>query len=303
MAWTNFAQAPFMQLLTTLEHWQNRPSRRAPIHDYPGVTLYHHIPDILHVCDKGSTACIIGSTLWVVGFDATMDDSMDTDQRADRLMQFVNEEYVRQDVPHQHRISKLSWSMICTSSAKNPAAYPDFHGCKAAQIRHIVGPVRAIVERFNNDGRYAHLEAVLRNLEKFYAILDSYSWVLPPDAAEECFDAVHTCCTHYCCLAREAAERGLKLFHIIPKFHFWLHIAWLARFCNPKLAWCYSDEDFVGKIAQVAFSVSFGRGPLRLSVALVRRYLVAIALRVHRKRKFYSVASDVASQARAAARA
>ena len=61
---------------------------------------------------------------------------------------------------------------------------------------------------------------------------------------------------HYCCLAAWAAERGLKLFQVTPKFHFWIHIAYLARYQNPRLSWCYADEDLVGLTIEVAQSCS-----------------------------------------------
>ena len=154
------------------------------------------------------------------------------------------------------------------------------HGCMVQ--------VRVVMEQLNTDGRYAHLVVVLQNLERFYAIMESYGHVIPVEPAEELFEVVHRCCVHYACLASDAAERGLKLFKITPKFHFWLHIAWMARYVNPRFAWCYADEDFVGKIATIAYASSFGRGPIKLGTSLMHRYLVALALRIHRRLKFYS---------------
>jgi len=40
-----------MQLLTTLEEWNER--RKHPITDYPGVSLFTFMLDVLHTCDKG----------------------------------------------------------------------------------------------------------------------------------------------------------------------------------------------------------------------------------------------------------
>jgi hypothetical protein len=91
-----------------------------------------------------------------------------------------------------------------------------------------------------------------------------------------------------------SALAWILVFQIKPKFHFFLHIACFARFCNPKYSWCYSDEDSIGKIAKVAHAVSSGRGPFSVSRSLATRYLFALALRIHRRRKYYSVASDVA---------
>ena len=59
------------------------------------------------------------------------------------------------------------------------------------------------------------------------------------------------------------------------------------------MCWTYADEDFVGKVAQVALASSYGRGPLKLGPNLMERYLMAIALRIHRRRKFRNVTSNV----------
>jgi len=241
---------------------------------------------------QGATARIIGSSLWTLGMDVSVEGNLE--ERANFLQGRIFHHYSAQGVPHQERIKKLTWSMICSSrDMANPAHYPDFHGCKAAHTRHLVGPVRAVAEELNTDGRLDHLVEVLRNLERFYSIMDSYGHFIPAESARDLFNAVHKCCVHYCCLAATAAERGLKLFLVTPKFHFWLHIAYFARYCNPKYAWCYANEDFVGKIAQVAHAASFGLGPLKLGPSLVHRYLVAMALRIQRRSQCMSLAVHV----------
>jgi len=235
---------------------------------------------------EGSTAAIIGSALWVAGMDPDLEGS--DDDRLATIQSMIFNEYEEQEVPHQVRIRKLTWSMICSArEIRNPAAYPELHSCKAAQIRHLAGPVRAVIERLNKDGRHDHLVQVMQQLERFYLIIDSYGPSIPLESATELFDRVHSCCVHYCCLASDAAARGLKLFKITPKFHFWLHIAYYARFVNPRFAWTYADEDFVGKIAQVAHASSFGLGPLRLGPSMVHRYVLAVALRMQRRLKFH----------------
>jgi hypothetical protein len=95
----------------------------------------------------------------------------------DIVWQHVKVAYDAQNVPHQVRLPKLSWSMICASEALNTPVYPEMSGCKAAQIRHLVSPLRSVVENhFNSDGRHGHLQQMLVHLERFYAIIDSYSF-------------------------------------------------------------------------------------------------------------------------------
>ena len=52
-AWTNFSTLPFMDFQTTLEEWRTRPIAANAIFKLPGVNLFTHVLDNLHIVDKG----------------------------------------------------------------------------------------------------------------------------------------------------------------------------------------------------------------------------------------------------------
>ena len=41
------------------------------------------------------------------------------------------------------------------------------------------------------------------------------------------------------------------LFHITIKAHYLIHIAIMSKYINPRLGWCYTGEDFVGRLRKV----------------------------------------------------
>ena len=41
------------------------------------------------------------------------------------------------------------------------------------------------------------------------------------------------------------------LFNFTIKFHYLAHIAFYSRYFNPRLAWCYSGEDFMQKVKRI----------------------------------------------------
>ncbi len=64
MSWMNFVHMPWMQLQTTLEQFAARRAGRHKIYSYPGVNLYHHMLDILHTCDKGTSNVTYRKNSW-----------------------------------------------------------------------------------------------------------------------------------------------------------------------------------------------------------------------------------------------
>ena len=69
-----------------------------------------------------------------------------------------------------------------------------------------------------------------------------------------------------------ALEAGLVLVHLVPKHHFCLHLAEEARFLNPRFTWTYRTEHFVGKMSNLAMSVSHGVRSTRLSLFCFSKY-------------------------------
>ena len=62
----------------------------------------------------------------------------------------------------------------------------------------------------------------------------------------------------------------MKLFRMVLKVHLAQHIATdlLASRVNPQVAWTYQDEDFVGRVADVAKASIQARGPTKVGEPL-----------------------------------
>ena len=58
-------------------------------------------------------------------------------------------------------------------------------------------------------------------------------------------------CANYLC--NEAAGNGKSLWHITPKFHMAIHLAYdfAAEGVNPRRVTCYADEDMVGRMKKI----------------------------------------------------
>lgn len=64
------------------------------------------------------------------------------------------------------------------------------------------------------------------------------------------------------------SARGQKLYNVTFKSHHFWHMAYMARWVNPRSGWCYPEERFVGLLARVVKSVVMGGGASALGATL-----------------------------------
>ena len=93
---------------------------------------------------------------------------------------------------------------------------------------------------------------------------------------------MHKALLHYTWLNAWAQEGGRPLFHLVPKFHLAWHVAAQAEFLNPRLAWTFKCEDFVGRVSLIAHSVTFGCRRTAQSAKLAQKYRISLHRRFTR---------------------
>ena len=83
-------------------------------------------------------------------------------------------------------------------------------------------------------------------------------------------------CAHYCWLAKDAMNRGVCMWSVVPKFHYFCHVAEQCCLINSHFVQNYKEESFVGRICQVYKSLKNGPfwGPCQHKC--LQKYLVAL---------------------------
>ena len=127
----------------------------------------------------------------------------------------------------------------------------------------------------------------LHNTCEFFDILEQHGPHIPLDDAERCLTCVTSALLSYAALSRSSIQKGVKMWSVVPKFHYLWHAAYFARFQNPRMGWVFKDEDYMGRIARIAHSCSFGVHTRDIGVPLMFKYNEAMSLRVTR-RSFWS---------------
>ena len=77
-------------------------------------------------------------------------------------------------------------------------------------------------------------------------------------------------------------EHGRFQWSVVNKFHFFWHILHKCRQYreNPKTYWCYTGEDFVGRISALAHTCAPGTPTHQITKSLVAKYLLGMHLRL-----------------------
>ena len=130
---------------------------------------------------------------------------------------------------------------------------------KAAECKHFI-PVLSLICRTLVDGSEfdEHRACLLEGLAAFGRLMDE-SPIVPTDAqAEKAITIMQDVLTHADWLKQFSLRNGSDRFHIVFKHHFFQHLAEQFKFMNPRFAWCFKAEDYVGKIAILVHSCSFG---------------------------------------------
>ena len=139
---------------------------------------------------------------------------------------------------------------------------------------------------------FQHVVAALEYLSAFYDTVLTHGCFLPAADGRRAKTGLERYLVHYQYLTNLFlnSDPRRRLFYITEKRnHYPWHIAQACEYYNPKQGWTYQDEDFMGKMSQLAASVVRGLGPCRLGPALMWKYRNRVHIRYNRRRRAASL--------------
>ena len=77
-------------------------------------------------------------------------------------------------------------------------------------------------------------------------------------------------------LRQHFVAEGIAVFHLTPKGHQIMHCCLLSMALNPRFSWCYTGEDFMGKMRKLALSCAAGNYGQQVSTKVCEKYLIAL---------------------------
>ena len=241
--------------------------------------------DSLHVVDLGVCMHVGGNVL----HDLCYDGMLPNDAATNMANVWTEIAKLYED---QQTTSQFPWLGLTSFIAdeKSPHAdFPKLRG-KGAQLRHLM-PILAVIWKRHmrrDNSKDMHVERMLDHLVRFYKCLDHknamgvHPFHLPMSIALKMLNNVQNVLLHYSWLSEQSLSQVPARFkwNIVTKFHYFWHLAKQAQDINPRMAWCYANEDFVGKIAVIGMSCRHGQVAAWRSNSLMMKYIFGITLRM-----------------------
>ena len=266
-------------MLVNPESAKASPASLHPLFQLVGVTQLSLMFDVMHVLDQnGVTSHLLGNAL----FSFVFEDLRGPPRQALGRV-WVRIQAIYKELGSAHRLHNLRLSMFCDEGSPH-ASYPCLStAIKATETRHLVQPVYVLACEFDSGSDvHTHRRLCLKNLLRFYTLLEAHGLFIPGDQHALLATSVSKVLNHYSWLAKHSMENGRLQYSLVPKFHFLHHLAEQAKFCNPRFSWTYMSEDFVGHVVGLARSCAPGTGPLRLLPTVMQKYRLVQHLRFTR---------------------
>ena len=232
----------------------------------PGVSIFNVMPDPMHVVDLGFVHHVLGNVIFWLCYSGEypLFGAGRPATRLDALWLRIVPRYP----PHTSQLGNLTLSMFCDEKAPYEH-FPQFtSNLKATITRHLV-PVLALVfedliprapggEPTNaNDTTILQL---LQSLANYYTILGCKEYALPRRDQRRFARSIWNMLRLYSRMSEWAiSQRPVRMmWNEVPKFHYLAHIALLSVLANPRMHWCYMDEDFMKLMKAIAEKCTSG---------------------------------------------
>jgi hypothetical protein len=189
-----------------------------------------------------------------------LDDQKKPQERLGVLWESLQDAY--KTLQSKTRLTNLRLSMF--TDPKHPhSAYPTLN-IKGSESKHLLPALLLVCQSMLNPGIF-HERCMLECMEHLQKVVDIYD--------EE--DIVLT------------IEKWTEVFTLQKgswtPTPFSTNGERRSRYLNPKSTWCFSNEDFVGKISCLTFSISPGVAAKRLSAKVAPKYRILLHLLLTRE--------------------
>lgn len=265
----------------SLQDVLRHPSSEHIIFSFPGVTTKNTSNDVLHVLyTKGVLAHLLGSVLHALCWP------MPGRQRvspADRLaMIFDNVRAYYHENSSSTKLTNLTLRMFCDPD--KPHVDHPFLGLKGSEMKHLVDPLLSTMIALTDGSEY-HQRIVMSlvAISQFIRVLDAGDIVLTEQEFHLAVNSAYDFLGHYQWLHEYCVTNETQLFHTVPKFHTFQHLAEHSKYMNPRFNACFKTEDYIGQISDLAASIATGNRSTRVSEKLAEKLRFMVHLHLTRE--------------------
>ena len=185
----------------------------------------------------------------------------------------------------ENRVGYLTVSMV-TDPGHAGTTFP-FLKAKANENRYFCAALQLILQdplvHDPRDPYCVYRLAAVTYLCRFYAVMDSPNYFLSREEQRLAAEAVHGFLESYSWLNQWALRNNRMRWPLTIKFHYFKHEASHLRFLNPNHGSTYRGEHFVGRVAKVGLSCSYGKPAWAITPFLVQKLRMVGILAARRR--------------------
>jgi hypothetical protein len=275
----NRPDAAWLATIWSVLDWQHAGKRYNPLFEMAGVSVHTCSPDWMHIKHLGTDKVILGSILYAL-VNYVMDGS--PEENLAMIWGRIGEIYKERRT--HDRYGALKMTMFTSKSS------PKLKG-KAAEVKNLAPVLYSVWNEQSDPNVENHrkMGLLLRLSIRLDDIVDNTAglYKLPADDAAELVSTCHT----FLCVWRDVEELFLHhdyaLFHMTVKAHFLMHSCLQSVYMHPRMVWCYSGEDLMGKVRPLIRSSSRGCKIWQVSNKVLRKYLLALHMTLSNPRAWY----------------
>ena len=128
-----------------------------------------------------------------------------------------------------------------------------------------------------------HCRRCFELLIRMFQIIDANGLFLPASDSEELLDLTEQFQQHYHWLFVTADARGDAQWLFTTKLHCLWHTMFFAKWLSPKASWCFSFEDFIGRLKSSGRACVHGTSMHKVPAKLVENYMIVLHLMLSEK--------------------
>ena len=230
--------------------------------------------DWMHAKLLGTDMVFHGSCLWLLCHELLPGNPLDNLTTCWNKILSV---YTEKNILERYR------GMTKLSLFQRKSGGPKLKG-RAAQIASMAEPMLSLWSDFMNNADHQH-----RQIRTWLKLNVAVEKLIKENEDELAFSpANHSNLKKMCfgmaqlhrSLKQSYEENGAQLFADIPKLHAWLHCALASSYLNPRLTWCFRQEDNMSVHRTLAQSCCKGiRGP-QVTTKMVAKMRIALHLQL-----------------------
>ena len=257
------------------------PMSNHGIYTIPGVGRFSHTGDLMHQFLLGPLLTLHGSTIACM---CTTWGAFTGGNRESRVQAFWAALSVSYDNTY---VKKRMQCITAKTIGKKWAEFPTLKS-KASECKHLVVAMLDMLMRFLPTSgewvnEYRHCRRCYQLAVRILEIIYENDMFLSRVAADELLDLTEKFQQHYHWLFVTASAEGRQQWKFTTKLHCLWHTMYFGRWLNPKASWCFSFEDFIGRIKDSAKACLHGTAMHNVCPKVVQNYVIVLHLMVQDK--------------------